>query len=317
MQRLRRLPCLGEAAHLLWALPFEELADRVLDDVVHDVGRGVVHAASLAHLGFLLDHRPAPRRQADDLAQELLVHLAQDVRRQDGELVGAVRVVQAAEDVLQQLVIHGETEGQLIGRLGTALLGSEVEQAGVVPLVGAAEELGQPAVDVLAVQQGLERPVLLDPAVLADPEEDDPVNRPLDGEVELALREVGVAQGDVPGQLLPPGLDVLQERRVHLGGAALDLRGLGVAVERALEHGVFGEDPSELVPPGLVLVAGQVQDAGGGGKVAPVGLDPAVVDGELGEVGEDGERELGRPRVAAGMRAVEAGSPRSGLTRQS
>ena len=294
----RPLPGLREPAHLVGRLALQEHSHRVLDDVVHDVRRGVVDPACLAHLGLCLDHRAVARGEPDDLAQELLVHLAQDVGGQDGELVRAVRVVEAAEDVLEDLVVHHQAEGQLVGRLGPALLGAEVEQARVVPLVGAAEQLAQPGVDVRAVEESLEPAVGLDPPVLADAQEDDPVDRALDGEVELALGEPGVAQGEVAGQLLAPALDLGQERVVHLGGAPLGLRGLGVPVERALEDGFLGEDPRDLVPPGVVLVAGQVEDARGARRIAPLGLDPAVVHGELGEVGEDGQRELGRPRVA-------------------
>ena len=44
---------------------------------------------------------------------------------------------------------------------------------------------------------------------------------------------------------------------------------------------------------------GEHHQAPGGGLVAAVGARAAVVDGELLEVGEDGERQLGRPGVAA------------------
>ena len=60
--------------------------------------------------------------------------------------------------------------------------------------------------------------------------------------------EAGVAQGDVAGQRVAPGLDLLQEGVVDLGGARLALGGLGVLVERALEDGLRGEDGGDLVP---------------------------------------------------------------------
>ena len=59
-------------------------------------------------------------REPDDLAEELLVDLAQDVGRQHGELVGAVRVVEALEDALEGLVVDGQLGGQLGGRLGAS-----------------------------------------------------------------------------------------------------------------------------------------------------------------------------------------------------
>ena len=79
---------------LLGRLALEQLADRVLDDVVDDVGRRVVDAAGLLDLGLVLDHGAVAGREADHLAEELLVDLAEDVGGQHAELVGAVGVVQ-------------------------------------------------------------------------------------------------------------------------------------------------------------------------------------------------------------------------------
>ena len=59
------------------------------------------------------------------------------------------------------------------------------------------------------------------------------------------------------------------------------------------------EDAGDLVPAVGVLVEGEVQHPGGGGLVGFVRLDPAVVDRELLEVGEDAQGQLGAPGVAA------------------
>ena len=100
-------------------------------------------------------------------------------------------------------------------------------------------------------------------------------------------------------QQIAPALDLGQERRVHLGGAALAALGLGVFVESAAQDGITGEDGGDLVPAVGVLVEGQVHDPGGGRLIGFVRLDPAVVDRELFEVGEDAQGQLGAPRVAA------------------
>ncbi len=81
------------------------------------------------------------RREADHFAQELLVHLAEDVRREHGELVGTIRIIKVADDLFKDLVIDGEPKGELVRGLGPAFLRSEVKQAGVVALVGPLEEL--------------------------------------------------------------------------------------------------------------------------------------------------------------------------------
>ncbi len=53
-----------------------------------------------------------PAGEADDLAEELLVDLPEDVGGEDGELVGAVGVVEPLDDVLERLVVDGQGEGQ-------------------------------------------------------------------------------------------------------------------------------------------------------------------------------------------------------------
>ena len=102
-------------AACLGVLPSSRLAHRVLDDVVDDVGRRVVDAARLLDLGLVLDHGVVPGREADHLAQKLLVDLAEDVGRQDGELVGALGVVEALEDVLERLVVDGQAGREVSG----------------------------------------------------------------------------------------------------------------------------------------------------------------------------------------------------------
>jgi hypothetical protein len=85
-----------------------------------------------------------------------------------------------------------------------------------------------------------------------------------------------------------PAFDLGQEGGVHRGGAFLALAGGGVAVESALEDGLFREKPGDLVPARLVVLEGEVEQARLAGAVAGRGLDPAIVDGEFLEVGEDG-----------------------------
>ena len=73
----------------------------------------------------------------------------------------------------------------------------------------------------------------------------------------------------------------------------------GVFVEGALEDRLFAEDVGQFAPAVDVLVELQVHHAGGGGLVFFVGLDAAVVNGQLLEVGQNAQRQLGAPGVAA------------------
>ena len=108
-----------------------------------------------------------------------------------------------------------------------------------------------------------------------------------------------VAQRQVARQQLAPALDLGQELVVHLRGAALAGLGLRELVERTLPHRGLAEHAGDLVPAGGVLLVVQQEDAARGGLVRRRGLGAAVVDGQLLEIGEDREGQLGAPRVAA------------------
>jgi len=69
------------------------------------------------------------------IAEKLFVHLPQNICRQDGKLVRAVRVIQILEDGLNDLIIDLELMCQLIRVSRTVLLGMEVEQARVVAVI--------------------------------------------------------------------------------------------------------------------------------------------------------------------------------------
>lgn len=283
---------------LLRGLPLAELADGILDDVIDDVGRGVIDAAGLSDFRLLLHLGLVALGQLDHLAEKLLVDVAEDLRPQDRELVGALRVIEALEDIFQDLVIDLQVKGQLVGGRGRVFLPTEVEEAGVILVVGQEVELLQPPVYLLAVGQGLEPAVGLDPPVLADAQEDYPIDRPLDGEVELADSQAGVSQGEVAGQEVAPVLYLLEELHVDFLGGPLLLR-LDELIEPPLEDRLLGEDVGDLLPLLQVIVVGEVDHPAVAGLILELGTEAAVVNGELLEVGEDGEGEPGRPGVTA------------------
>ena len=68
----------SSASEIGGASAFNLFADGVMDDVVHDVGGGVVHAAGLAHFGFLLDFGLMSGGQADDFAEEAFINRTED-----------------------------------------------------------------------------------------------------------------------------------------------------------------------------------------------------------------------------------------------
>lgn len=299
----------GDGLFALAVVAVEEAAEGVFHDVVDDVGGRVVNAARFADFGLFLDPGLVAAGEADGLAEELLIDLAEDVGGEDGKLVGRVGVVEVLDDVLEHLVVERELGGEAVGGVVTALLLFEMEEVGVVAVVGAAELLVEAGPDVATVKQHIQPPVVFGAAIFADAEEDDAVDGLLHGVVEVAHGEVGVAQGEVAGQQVAPALDLGEKGVVHLGGAALLLGGVGILVEGALEHGLAGEDGSDLVPLLSVFLVAAQEGAGLGGFVALVGADAGIVNRQLLEVGEHGERELGAPGVAAQL----VGGPGVGL----
>ena len=277
----------------------EQFADGVLDDVVDDVGGGVIDAAGFFDFGFVFDFGAVGFGEGDDFAEELFIDLAEDVGGEDGEFVGGVGVVEVFEDVFEGFVVDGEGVGEGVGGVGAVFFGLEVEEAGVVAFVGAVVEGEESFIDVGAVEEGLELGVGFDGAVFADAEEDEAVDGALDGEVEPAVGEVGVAEGEVAGEGVAPGFDFGEEGGIDFGGAFFLFGGLGVFVEGTLEDGFFGEDVGDFGPAVGVFGVFEVLDAGGGGFVVFVGFGAGVVNGEFFEVGEDGEGQFGRPGVAA------------------
>ena len=139
--RKRRL-AVAQAGQLHRASPLDLPADGLLDDVIDDVGRRVVDAAGLADLGLFLDLGLVAGRQPDHLAQEPLVDGSQDFDGQDAEVIGrTVGEVQALQDRLEDLVIDRQLRRDAVGVFRYAALLLEMEQAGVVLLVGPAAQI--------------------------------------------------------------------------------------------------------------------------------------------------------------------------------
>ncbi len=288
-----------ELGDLGWGFAFDEFADGVFDNVLDDVGGCVIDTAGLFDFGLFLDAGVMAGREGDDLAEELLIDLAEDFSGQDGKFVGAFGIVERFEDGFEDFVVDGQRGSQFVGTFGTIFFVAEVEQAGVVTVIGGAETRKQTRIDIGAVDKGQKLAVSFDAAVFGDPQEDDAVDGDLNGEVELAIVEGGVAEGDVVGERVAPGFDLGEEGIIDFGGTAFGLFGAGVFVEGTLEDGVAGEDGGNLIPAGRVVGVGDELNAGSRGLVGMDRTDAAVIDGKLLEIGEDGQGQLGGPGVAA------------------
>ena len=65
----------------------------MFNDVVHDMRRRVVDPARFLDFRFFLDHCSMPLGEADHFPQKLLVDLAENIGRENRELVRAVGII--------------------------------------------------------------------------------------------------------------------------------------------------------------------------------------------------------------------------------
>ncbi|OQA75245.1 MAG: hypothetical protein BWY31_04702 [Lentisphaerae bacterium ADurb.Bin242] len=173
----------------------------------------------------------------------------------------------------------------------------EMEKTGIIPRIGPLKEMAKAIIDICAVLEGLEGLVFLDAAILTDAEEDDAVYGALDSEIQLTAREGGIAEGDITGQVQPPGLYFIKECGIHFRGSPFASRCCGITVERALEHGVFGEHRGDIFPYFRIAVERIKMNSGDIRFIGAGWLYPAIVDGEFLEIRENAQGELGGPCV--------------------
>ena len=145
----------------------------------------------------------------------------------------------------------------------------------------------------------LQAAVGLDAAVFADPQEDDAVDGPLHGEIQVAAGNARVPQGDVPRQHVAPRFDLDEKRRIDLGRPLLDLLRGDELFQRSAANGLRRKEVEQFVPAVEILRVIEEDDAGGSRLVVLFRPNAAIVNGELLEIGEDAHRQLGRPGVAA------------------
>ncbi|GEM_PF-1969932 len=128
---------------------------------------------------------------------------------------------------------------------------------------------------------------------------DQAVNRALHGKIQLGLGEIGIAQGQIARQRIAPVFDFFEKRRVNFGGAFLGLVGFGVFVKRAFENRVFRENIADLFPLLFVIGVTQIKRPAGGGLVGLRRLLAAIINGKFFKIGENTERQFGRPGITA------------------
>ena len=132
-------------------------------------------------------------------------------------------IIEASDDVLEDGIVDLELGREIVRRFDAVSLLLKIKQTRVVTLVGFAKELVQPAISVFAIQQRLQSSIHFNASILADAQEHDPVDRALDGEVKIALRQLWISQCQIPRQIGAPFLDLAQECIIDLRGSAFRL----------------------------------------------------------------------------------------------
>ena len=289
---------------LLGRFACQQVAQRIFDDVVNNIGGRVINAAGFAHFGFFFDHDPRFARGAahfDDFAEKSFVDLPKNIGGDDRKFVTALRRIQREDDFLQDIVGNIKFHRQVIGRAARVIGWVEVKQARVVFSVGGSIQIFDFFIDLFLARGSFQRSIGLEVAVFGDAQEDDAVDCALHELVELALVELAVDEAGLFVKLFrqqrSPAFHIAQESRIHGQHAFADIS--QQVFVPALLDGARREGLMQARPGAGVLRAGQVPDAGFGGVVALVRRDAAIVNSELGEIGQDAEGGIARPAVGA------------------
>ena len=116
----------------------------MLHDVFDNVVRRVENTARFLHFGLVFNLCLVPVRQPDYFAEELLVHVPENSGRDKRKLVLAVGEVEAFYYPFQDLVINRDGERERVRGFVPIRFLLEVEEPGVVFVVGKAEDLAEP-----------------------------------------------------------------------------------------------------------------------------------------------------------------------------
>src|SRR5664280_1449369 len=218
-------------ANSFGVFPLNQFSDRVLHDVIDDVGWGVIDTACFFNLRFRLNLHLPSRSNADHLPEKLLVDLAEDVRWNVRKSVGAIRIIDPFQYRLKASVVNLDRWSERVRILCTVLLLVKVKQARVITFIALPEEVAEVLVNIVLLHEIAELAVSLQTTVLANAQEDDPIDDSLNREVHFRLPEFGIPRRDAGRQFMSPVLDILEERAIDFRGSFFRLAGFDEAVE--------------------------------------------------------------------------------------
>ncbi|HKV57730.1 MAG TPA: hypothetical protein VJO32_05590, partial [Ktedonobacteraceae bacterium] len=121
------------------------------------------------------------------------------------------------------------------------------------------------------------------------------------------MREFLIAQGQVMGKRVTPGLNLLEKSRIDLGSTPLASGCLRVFIKGAFQNRLTREDGGYFLPALRIVGIGQVQNAGCGCLIISIRLDPAIVNGKFFKISKNAQREFRGPGVAPELKSWFAG----------
>ena len=173
-----------EFGDFLWSFILNKRADRVLHDVIDDIRRGVVNAAGFLDFGLVHNLSFSPSRNGYDFAEELLVDLAENFHRNDGILILVFRFIQSGNDLPQRFFFDLQLQGEQIGLFGAIRLLLEIEQTGVIALIGMSKEIKKALISALSVDELFQLTFRFHTSRFTDTEEENAVNDAAHGKAE-------------------------------------------------------------------------------------------------------------------------------------
>ena len=118
------------ASQLGRAPPRDLPADGVPNDVFNNVGRGIVDSAGFAYFGLFFNSGLVPGRKPDHLSQKPLINGSEYLDGHDAEVIRrTVGKIQALQDRLENLVVHGQLRCDPVGIFRYAAFLLKMKQA--------------------------------------------------------------------------------------------------------------------------------------------------------------------------------------------
>src|SRR6266700_9580 len=123
-----------------------------------------------------------------------------------------------------------------------------MEQTRIIFGIGLVKQLTKRLICLPPILEFHQSLIRFNTSIFTDAQEDDPVNRHLDSEVEIARSEPWIAKREVSSQHFAPLLYFGKKDSIDLSSPSLRPGRLSVCIKKALEYRFTGEHAGNLIP---------------------------------------------------------------------